>query len=161
MTGPRTTQTVFAQLSRGYELTDMDRNIMRAFERLLDGRPEITDGSVNVVNIAAEAGISRASYYRSPVAGAIKEILTAPDAKRPEVDELKTEVTRLRKELREFRREKAGEVRELKTTVATYANQIQVLALRNAELEVDAAALRGQIADATGGTVRPLRKPPA
>ncbi|WP_328965655.1 hypothetical protein [Streptomyces virginiae] len=66
-------------------------------------------------------------------------------------------MTRLRKELREFRREKAGEVRELKTTVATYANQIQVLALRNAELEADATALRGQIADATGGTVRPLR----
>ncbi len=157
MTGPRTTQTVFAQLSREHELTDMDRDIMRAFERLLDGRPEITDGSVNVVNIAVEAGVSRASYYRSPVARAIKEILTAPDTKRPEVDEHKAEVTRLRKELREFRREKAGEVRELKTTVATYANQIQVLALRNAELEADATALRGQIADATGGTVRPLR----
>ncbi|MFB7467687.1 hypothetical protein ACFCZ1_30050 [Streptomyces sp. NPDC056224] len=137
----------------------MDRDIMRAFERLLDGRPEITGGSVNVVNIAAEAGVSRASYYRSPVAGAIKEILAAPSTKRPEVDELKAEVTRLRKELREFRREKAEEVRELKTTVSTYANQIQVLALRNAELEVDAAALRGQVADATAGKVRPLRKP--
>ncbi|MGP3637441.1 hypothetical protein ACTU45_29545 [Streptomyces sp. 24-1644] len=157
MTGPRTTQTVFAQLSREHELSDKDRAIMRAFERLLDGRPQITDGSVNVVNIAAEAGVSRASYYRSPVASAVKEILTAPDAKRPEVDELKAEVIRLRKELREFRRQKAEEVRELKATVTTYANQIQVLALRNAELEVDATALRGQIADATGGTVRPIR----
>ncbi|MFF5443229.1 hypothetical protein [Streptomyces achromogenes] len=82
MTGPRSAQTVFAQLSREHELSDMDRAVMRAFERLLDGRPEITDGSVNVVNIAAEAGVPRASYYRSPVASAVKEILTAPDAKR-------------------------------------------------------------------------------
>ncbi|MGW9377428.1 hypothetical protein ACWHAO_05135 [Streptomyces albidoflavus] len=159
MTGPHITQTVFAQLSREHELSDMDRAIMRAFERLLDGRPEITDGSVNVVNIATEAGVSRASYYRSPVAGAIKEVLAAPSTKRPEVDELKTEVIRLRKEFRDFRREKAEEIRDLKATVATYANQIQVLTLRNAELEADATTLRGQISDATSGTVRPLRKP--
>ncbi|WP_424862931.1 hypothetical protein [Streptomyces sp. MMS24-I29] len=159
MTGPRTTQTVFARLSREHELSDKDRAIMRAFEQLLDGRPEITDGSVNVVNIATEAGVSRASYYRSPVAGAIKEVLAAPSTKRPEVDELKAEIIRLRKELRDFRREKAAEVRDLKATVATYANQIQVLALRNAELEADATTLRGQIADATSGTVRPLRNP--
>jgi cell division protein FtsB len=157
VTGPRTAQTVFAQLSRERDLTDIDREIMRAFERLLDGRPEITDGSLNVVNIAAEAGVSRASYYRSPVAGAVKEILAAPDTKRPEVDELKAEGTRLRKELRDLRQEKAGEIRELKQTVAAYANQIQVLALRNAELEEDARKLRAQLSDATDGVVRPLR----
>ncbi|MFJ6216736.1 hypothetical protein ACIQGZ_25910 [Streptomyces sp. NPDC092296] len=33
--------------------------------------PEITDGTVTVVNICTEAGISRASYYRSPVAAAV------------------------------------------------------------------------------------------
>ncbi|MFJ4703680.1 hypothetical protein ACIP6I_02300 [Streptomyces anulatus] len=79
--------------------------------------------------------------------------------KRPEVDELKAEVIRLRKELRDLRREKAGEVRDLKATATTYANQIQVLALRDAELEGEAATLRSQIADATSGTVRLLRKP--
>ncbi|MER6531800.1 hypothetical protein, partial [Streptomyces sp. NPDC001508] len=138
---PTAAQTVFARLARDRDLADIDREIMRAFERLLDGRPEITDGSLKVVNIAAEAGVSRASYYRSPVAAAIKEILEAPDLKRPEVDDLKAEVTRLRKELRELRREKAEEVRELKDMAATYANQIQVLALRNVELEADAEAL--------------------
>ncbi|MET7355835.1 hypothetical protein [Streptomyces mirabilis] len=153
---PMTAQTIFAQLTRERDLADIDREIMRAFERLLDGRPEITDGSLKVVNIAAEAGVSRASYYRSPVAGAIKEILAAPDLKRPEVDDLKAEVTRLRKEMRELRREKAEEVRELKDMVTTYANQIQVLALRNVELEADAEALRGHIAG-TPGNVSPLR----
>ncbi|MDX3026178.1 hypothetical protein [Streptomyces acidiscabies] len=42
---------------------------------------------------------------------------------------------RLKKAERELRSEHAAEVRELKGTVATYANQIQILALRNAELE--------------------------
>ena len=82
MTAPATTQTVFARLAREHEgLTDLDRQIMRAFEELMDGRAEITDGSMTAVNIAAEAGVSRASYYRSPVAVAIKEILATPEVR--------------------------------------------------------------------------------
>lgn len=158
MTSPVATQTVFARLEREHEgIADMDRQIMRAFEQLMDGRPEITDGSVTAVNIAAEAGVSRASYYRSPVAAAIKEILAAPDIKRPEADELKAEVTRLRKELRELRKDKAAEIRELKDTATTYANQIQALTLRNTELEEDALKLRAQLAQHSDGVVRPLR----
>ncbi|MGW3660886.1 hypothetical protein ACWD6R_36890 [Streptomyces sp. NPDC005151] len=89
MTNLQRTHFAFAQLSRENSLTDTDRAIMRAFEQLMDGRPEISDGSVTVVNIAAETGISRASYYRSPVAAAVKEIQAAPATKRPEIDELK------------------------------------------------------------------------
>ncbi|MEU9472204.1 hypothetical protein AB0D78_37510 [Streptomyces avermitilis] len=151
------THTVFAQLSRENSLTDTDRAIMRAFEQLMGGRPEISDGSVTVVNIAAEAGISRASYYRSFVAAAIKEILAAPATERPEIDELKAEAAQLRKELRELRRQKAEETKELRRTAATYANHIQVLTLRNAELEGETAALRGQIEKAHEGTVRLIR----
>ncbi|MEV7108733.1 hypothetical protein [Streptomyces atroolivaceus] len=151
------TRTVFAQLSRENSLSDTDQAIMRAFERLMDGRPEISDGSVTVVNIAAEAGTSRASYYRSPVAAAIKEILAAPTTERPEIDELRTETAQLRKELRKLRRQKAEETSELRQMVATYANHIQVLTLKNKELEGETAALRGQIEEATGGTVRLIR----
>nr|WTB31725.1 hypothetical protein OG781_21525 [Streptomyces sp. NBC_00830] len=122
-----------------------------------DGRPEITDGSMTAVNITAEAGVSRASYYRSPVAAAIKEILAAPEVRRPEADVLKAEVTRLRKELRDLRQDKAAEIRELKDVAATYANQIQVLTLRNTELEDDALRLHAQLADHPDGVVRPLR----
>ncbi|AWL41941.1 MAG TPA: hypothetical protein DD420_24820 [Streptomyces sp.] len=157
MASLQNTRTVFAQLSRENRLTDTDRAIMRAFEQLMDGRPEISDGSVTVVNIAAEAGISRASYYRSPVAAAIKGILAAPATERPEVDELKSEAARLRKELRKLRRQKAEEIGELGQTVAVYANHIQVLTLRNKELEGETAVLRGQIKEATGGAVRPIR----
>ncbi|MFJ2604449.1 hypothetical protein ACIO13_05575 [Streptomyces sp. NPDC087425] len=158
MTSTSTAQTIFARLVREHtDLTDIDRRIMRAFEELMEGRPQTTDGSLTVVNIAAEAGVGRASYYRSPVAAAIKEILAAPEARRPEVDELKAEITRLRKTERDLRKEKAAELRELQVTVATYANQIQALALRNAELEEDARKLRSQVDEATRGAVRPLR----
>ncbi|MGW0561640.1 hypothetical protein ACWDZ4_13725 [Streptomyces sp. NPDC003016] len=158
MTGAGIVQTVFLRLVREHpDLTDVDRRIMRAFEELMDGRPQTTDGSLTVVNIVAEAGVGRASYYRSPVAVAIKEVLAAPEAGRPEADELKAEITRLRKADRDLRKEKAAELRELQDTVATYANQIQALALRNAELEEDARKLRSQVDEATRGTVHPLR----
>lgn len=157
MASLQNTHTVFAQLSRENRLTDTDRAIMRAFEQLMGGRPEIFDGSVTVVNIAAEAGISRASYYRSPLAAAIKEILADPATERPKIDELKSEAGQLRKELRTLHRQKAEETSELRQTIATYANHIQVLALRNKELEGETAVLRGQIKEATEGTVRPIR----
>lgn len=136
-------QAAFARLERANpQLSDIDRRIMRAFEQLMLGRPEITDGRTSAVNICSEAGVSRASYYRSPVAAVIKEVIAAPATRRPEADELSQEVARLRKAERELRSEKAAEIRELRSTVATYANQIQILTLRNAELESVARKLR-------------------
>jgi hypothetical protein len=60
-------------------------------------RPELTDGAVTVTSICTEAGVSRASYYRSPTAPVIKTLLTAPETARPELEELRAEVKRLRK----------------------------------------------------------------
>lgn len=128
-------------LAGGREPTEIDRSLMEAFERLMHGLPEVTDGKITIVNLCTEAGVSRASYYRSPVAEAVKEILEAPQTRRPEPEELRAEVSRLKKAERELRSEHAAEVRELKDTVATYANQIQVLTLRNAELETQNARL--------------------
>jgi DNA-binding protein H-NS len=76
------------------------------------------------------------------------------------VDELKAEIRRLRKTERELRKEKAAEIRELQETINTYANQIQALALRNAELAEDARKLRSQVDEATRGTVLPLKTLP-
>ncbi|MFD8230092.1 hypothetical protein ACFV16_39280 [Streptomyces massasporeus] len=136
-------------------LTDIDRSLMEAFERLMHGLPELTDGKITVVNVCTEAGVSRASYYRSPVAKAVKEILEAPQTRRPEPEELRAEVSRLKKAVRELSSEHASEVRELKDSLATYANQIQVLALRTAELEEDNARLVDQLRRA-GGNVTTL-----
>ncbi|WP_405691107.1 hypothetical protein [Streptomyces sp. NBC_00057] len=158
-TGSSTTETVFARLVQEHpNLSEIHRRVMRAFEELTHGRPQTTDGSLTVVNIAAEAGVGRASCYRSPVAAAIKEILAAPDSRRPEVDELKAEITRLRKAEQALRGQKAAEIRELQETVAAYANQIQVLALRVAEPEDDNDRLKASLRQPRG-TVAVLPMP--
>lgn len=155
-------RTAFARLTReNTGLNDIDQRIMRAFEQLMLGRPEITDGRTSAVNISAEAGVSRASYYRSPVAAVIKGILSTPEAKRPESDELRQEIARLKQSEHELRRAKGAEIRELRATVGAYANQIQVLALRNAELEADAHRLRAQLVEEQRGVVKQLRNSPA
>ncbi|MGW2826149.1 hypothetical protein ACWC24_34940 [Streptomyces sp. NPDC001443] len=153
----------FDRLSTGGRgLTDIDRALMEAFERLMHGLPELTDGKITVVNLCTEAGVSRASYYRSPVAQAVKEILEAPRTRRPEPEELRAEVARLKKAERELRSEHAAEIRELKGTVATYANQIQVLALRNAELEIQNARLLERLRQSGDNVaVLPAPSPPS
>ncbi|WP_367140967.1 MULTISPECIES: hypothetical protein [Streptomyces] len=50
-------------------------------------------------------------------------------------------MSRLKKAERQRCSEHAAEVRELKDTAATYANRIQVLTLRNTELETQNARL--------------------
>ena len=93
----------------------------------------------------SEAGISRASYYRSPTAPIIKSLLTTPATVRPELDELREQVKRLRQAERVLRREHAGQLRELKDTNATYANHIQLLTLANAELRAENHQLQQQV----------------
>ncbi|MBK3563717.1 hypothetical protein [Streptomyces sp. MBT62] len=89
------------------------------------------------------------------MANVVKAILDAPRVRRPEAEELRAALSRLKQAECELRREHAGEVRGLKDTAATYANQIQVLALRNAELEEENARLIEQLRQA-GGNVTSL-----
>lgn len=121
----------------------IDEKIKAASGQLLAGRPEITDGRLTVANVCAEAGVSRASFYRSPHAAAIRHALAgagsgAPDGTpRPETEELREQLRRLAKTETALRGQHAAEVRALRSTVTTYANQIQLLALRVSHLEDD------------------------
>jgi AcrR family transcriptional regulator len=126
--------------------SDTDARIQEAFERLMLGRPEITDGALTISNICAEAGVSRASYYRSSRAAAIKRLLDAPQTQRPEVEDLRDQVKQLKKADRQLRADHAAEVRELRETVKVYANQIQVLALHAAQLRDDNYRLHTSLA---------------
>lgn len=135
--------------------TDTNHKIKQAFERLMLGRPEITDGTLTISNICAEAGVSRASYYRSPQAAEIKQVLHAPQTKRPEIEELRGEVRHLKSTERRLRSEHATETRQLRDTLKTYANQIQVLALHAAHIENDNQRLRGHL-DNESGNITPL-----
>ncbi|MGW0825329.1 hypothetical protein [Streptomyces sp. NPDC002845] len=73
----------------------VDQAVIPAFERIVSGRPEHTEGTLTVTTLCTEVGISRATYYRSPLAKIIKGLLQAPDAPRPQTDTLTAEITRL------------------------------------------------------------------
>jgi hypothetical protein len=135
--------------------TDTSRKIKAAFEQLMLDRAELTDGALTIANICAEAGVSRASYYRSPQAAEIKQILDAPATRRPEIDQLREEVKRLKHTELKLRSEHAAETRRLRDTLTTYANQIQVLALHVTHLENDNRLLREHLAG-TGDNVTAL-----
>jgi hypothetical protein len=73
--------------------------------------------------------------------------------RRPELDELCDEVKRLCRTERQLRSDHAAEVRELRGTIATYANQIQVLALANHQLSEDNTMLRDRLTTAAPNVV--------
>lgn len=135
----------FQQLADGHALTDLDRKLIDAYERLVTGRSDTTDGRITVTNLCAEAGVSRASYYRSPVAAVVKDLVASGRAPRSEIDTVRAKIQDLKTADRLLRQQHAEQVRELKATVAAYANQIQILALRNADLEADNQRLRAQL----------------
>jgi hypothetical protein len=116
---------------------DIDHKIQAALQRLTCGRPEVTDGQLTISGLCAEAGVSRASFYRSPQAEQIKKLISDPVSPRPETEELRAEVKKLKNTEKTLRGQHAGQVRELREQVKTYANQIQVLALRLAQLDED------------------------
>jgi hypothetical protein len=69
------------------------------------------------------------------------------------VDELRSEVRRLRRAERQLRSDHAAEIREMKDSVVTYANQIQVLTLANAELRHENERLRHCLDTATPNVI--------
>lgn len=113
----------------------VDQAIIHAFERILTGQPQRTSGALTVTTLCTEAGISRATYYRSPLAKIITGLFKAPAPPRPQTDILAAEITRLKNAERELRSRRAAEREELRATIATYAQHIQVLTLRLTELE--------------------------
>ncbi|MFD8354573.1 hypothetical protein ACFV1X_37315 [Streptomyces coelicoflavus] len=134
----------------------VDQAIVHAFERIMSGSPERTNGGLTVTALCIEAGISRATYYRSPLAKTLTGLLQAPDTPRSQDDTLTAEITRLKRADRALRSQHAAEQREMRATIAAYANRIQALSLRNAELEAESAALREHLGQA-GGSLTSLR----
>jgi hypothetical protein len=53
--------------------------------------------------LCREAGISRATYYRSPLAKIITGLLKTPDVRRPQTDVLIADIARLKKAERTLR----------------------------------------------------------
>ncbi|MFF3787680.1 hypothetical protein [Streptomyces sp. NPDC001933] len=120
----------------------------------MTGNPEHTSGALSVSTLCTEAAISRATYYRSPLAKIITGLLRTPDAPRPQTGTLTADIARLKKADRTLRSQHAAEQREARATIAAYANHIQTLSLRNAELAAENATLREALGQ--GGTVASL-----
>ncbi|MCR8548453.1 hypothetical protein M4578_11470 [Salipiger sp. P9] len=115
-----------------------------AMKRLLEGALEHTDGRLSVANLAREAGVSRATANR---ATAVLAEFRAAEARfrSGSVAGLKARIRELEAELRAAR---GGELAELRATVKTLAQQIQVLALKGEEQRRLIAVLEAQIARA-------------
>jgi hypothetical protein len=115
-----------------------------AMNRLLEGASEHTDGRLSVANLAREAGVSRATANR---AIAVLAEFRAAEARfrSGSVAGLKERVRELEAELRAAR---GGELAELRATIKTLAQQIQILALEGEEQRRLIAVLEAQIARA-------------
>lgn len=150
----------FRRLATDRVLTDLDRKLVDAYHRLSTGESATTDGSITVTNLCTEAGVSRASYYRSPVSAVVTDLLATAQAPRSEIATLRDQVRELKAADKQLRRRHAEQIRELKATVDTYANQIQILALRNANLDADNQRLRAHLGTVDADVI-PMRQPPA
>jgi septal ring factor EnvC (AmiA/AmiB activator) len=133
----------------------IDQKIQAGLQRLTQGRPEITDGQLTITNLCTEAGISRASFYRSPLAEQVKRLINDPAAPRPELEALRQQVKDLKYVDKALRSQHTSQIRELREQVKTYANQIQVLALHIGQLQDDNHRLLRRL-ETVGDNVIPL-----
>lgn len=134
----------------------IDQKIRTAYQRLADQAAD-TGEAVTVTRVCAEAGVSRASYYRSPAAAEISKAMEQSHQPGSRISQLTEEVRHLRRRERELRTAHTAELRELRETIATYANQIQALTLRDVELEGEVSRLLERLAREQPVVVRPLR----
>ena len=125
-----------------------------AMARLLEGRPERTDGALTVANLAREAGVSRATANRA--ADLLAEFRAAEARQRrssPHV--LKQRIRTLEAELRAVR---GAEMAELRTLTRTLAQHIQMLTLQVAERDAVITRLQDELAQSRETTISPLRR---
>jgi chromosome segregation ATPase len=123
-----------------------------ALTRLLAGQPARTDGELTVSNLCREAEVGRDSYYRSEdIVGRFEAAKANAEAHKPEVLRLRDELADAKREHNKTKTAHARAIRELEDTIRTYANQIQALALRNAELEQHNQRLRERLDRAEAG----------
>ncbi len=127
-----------------------------AMARLLDGRPERTDGALTVSNLAREAGVGRATANRA--VDLLAEFRAAEARhRRSSPQALKDRVRSLEAELRAVR---GAEMAELRALTRTLAQHIQVLTLQLAERDEVIAGLQDELARSNEAKVVPLRRSP-
>ncbi|MEV6057723.1 hypothetical protein [Streptomyces sp. NPDC052107] len=109
-------------------------------DRLLASEPQHSDGNLTVASLAREAGISRATAYRATEAletfrQRVDERTSGPDVPAT----LRERIRDLQGELREARRARHEEITDLRRSVDTLAQHVQILTLDNERLRVELA----------------------
>ncbi len=122
--------------------------------RLLDGRPERTDGALTVANLAREAGVSRATANRA--LDLLAEFRAAEARhRRSSPQALKQRIRTLEAQLRAVRGAELAELRRLNRTLAQH---IQMLTLQVAERDAVITRLQDELAQSREANVIPLRR---
>lgn len=118
-------------------------------ERLVAGRPRVTDGRLTVANLAREAGVGRSTANRATDVLDAFHLSAArvPPRRRPETDAAAS------------RSRDAAEIASLKATVNQLAQQVQRLAVHGEEQRRAIASLHAALAAATAGRVVPFPAP--
>ena len=124
-----------------------------AMTRLLDGRPERTDGALTVSNLAREAGIGQRRNRAVDLlakfrAAEVRHRRSSPQA-------MKQRIRALEAELRAVR---GAEMAELRALTRTLAQHIQMLTLQVAERDALIAGLQDELARSHEVRIIPLRR---
>jgi chromosome segregation ATPase len=120
--------------------------LREAMGRLFAGRARVTDGRFTVANLAREAGVGRSTANRAV------DILDAFRAGAARTARRSTPAA----EMTAARTRDAAEIGRLKATIDLLAQQLQRLALRDAEQRRMIEALRTAIEQSTAGRVVPF-----
>jgi ACT domain-containing protein len=116
-----------------------------AMQRLLEGRPARTDGTLTIANLAREAGVSRATANRATdILARFRDHLDQADDDLPAT--LRDKIGTLTAQVTELKRREKQEITDLRATVSTLAQHVQALTLENqalrSALEKDAGIAR-------------------
>jgi hypothetical protein len=118
--------------------------LQAALLRLQAGRPEHADSKLNVKNLCAEAQVPRATFYRSAHAAEFQRILNDP-GQQPQAEQQRRQVSQLKADDKQQRAQHATDLREAREQAKNYANHIQVLTLRLAQLAEEHAQLLASV----------------
>lgn len=135
--------------------TTAETALRQAMERLLAGRPTLTDGRLTVTNLAREAGLSRASAYRAAaIVQAFRDHIRQPAARDMTPTARQDRIAALEAERAALQRQARDDQRALRATVHAMAQRIQALTLLVQEQERRIAGLHDELS--RSGVVVPL-----
>lgn len=126
---------------------EVEESIITAMKRLLDGKPDVTDGALTKANVHREAGVSRATLFRaSHLLAWWDEEVGARAGKTPREYDSDIENKHL-----------VAEIASLKKQVKTQERVINGARGIIAAQQVEIQSLREQIATGDASVVTPIR----